>query len=84
MKCNCQGERGPCWAWLVPADPSHVQPHALWLWKLGCYVPCSLGIHVPSLLPDTGGQPVGLALAQHRALFLLVLSFPGSAVLRQA
>lgn len=42
MKCDCQGQQGSCWAWLVPADPSHVQPHALWLQKLGCYMPCSL------------------------------------------
>lgn len=42
MKCGCRGQKGSCWAWLVPADPSHVQPCALWLWKLGCYMPCSL------------------------------------------
>lgn len=29
VKCDCQGQQGSCWAWLVPPDPSHVQPQAL-------------------------------------------------------
>lgn len=42
VKRDCRGQRGWCWAWLGPADPSRVQPHASWLGKLGCYVPGSL------------------------------------------
>lgn len=34
--------RVSCWPGFILPDPSRVQPHALWLRKLGCYMPCSL------------------------------------------
>lgn len=81
MRCDCQRQQESCWAWLIPADPRHIQPHALCLCKLKCCCSLAHTFHPYSHTWDASVGLVSQASVGPAQSPFLVLSSPGSAVL---